>query len=239
MAKRVQCRFAAPSGLGLAVAAVAPLLFGGCAALDHTTGYVRAARTDLGVRPRVDARPRTIVQEGSGRDARFVLALSDRPPTPKTLSTGGAASASDSTRSAPALAAASRSPAHAGGHTAARLARFVEPVRVRELVGSIYFGVGDSRIAPPAMATIVNALRRTGRDDQLVLTAYTDPRGTAAGNRNLADARAAAVAGALERRGVEPARVIVLSRPQCCAAGPITEQRLVEYRRVDIEVLKS
>ena len=237
MAERVQRRFAAPGGLGLAVAAVAPLLFGGCAALDHSSGNVRAARTDLGVRPRLDTRPRTIVQEGSGRDARFVLVLSDRPPTPKTLSTGPAASASDSIRSAPATA--SRSPSQVGGHIATRLARFVEPVRVRERVGSIYFGVGESRLAPSAMATIVEALRRAARNDQLVLTAYTDPRGTPAGNRQLADARAAAVARALEGRGVEPARVIVLSRPQCCAAGPIVERRLVEYRRVDIEVLKS
>jgi outer membrane protein OmpA-like peptidoglycan-associated protein len=237
MAKRMQRRFAARRRLGLAVAAVAPLLFGGCAALDHTAGNVRAARTDLGVRPRVDARPRTIVQEGSGRDARFVLALGDRPLTPKTLSTGPAASASHSNSSAPA--AASRLASQGGGYTAARLARFVEPVRVRERVGSIYFEVGESRLAPPAMTTIADALRRSGRDDQLVLTAYTDPRGTAAGNRQLADARAAAVASALERRGVEPARVIVLSRPQCCAAGSIAERRFVEYRRVDIEVLKS
>jgi outer membrane protein OmpA-like peptidoglycan-associated protein len=237
MAERMQRWCAARGRLGLAVAAVAPLLFGGCAALDHTAGNVRAARTDLGVRPRVDARPRTIVQEGSGRDARFVLALGDRPPTPKTLSTGLAAPASHSSSSAPA--AASRSASRAGGYAAPRLARFVEPVRVRELVGSVYFGVGESQLAPPAMATIGNALRRTGRADQLVLTAYTDPRGTPAGNRQLAGARAAAVASALERRGVEPARVIVLSRPQCCAAGSIPERRFVEYRRVDIEVLKS
>jgi outer membrane protein OmpA-like peptidoglycan-associated protein len=237
MAERMQRRFTARGGLGLAVAAVAPLLLDGCAALDRTAGSVRAARTDLGVRPRVDARPRTIVQEGSGRDARFVLALGDWPPTPKTLSTGPAAPASRSISAAPAEAPHSAS--QVGGNAAARLVRFVEPVRVRELVGSIYFGVGETRLAPPAIATIAGALQRTRRDDQLVLTAYTDPRGTPAGNRQLADARAAAVASALERRGVEPGRVIVLSRPQCCVAGPTPERRLVEYRRVDIEVLKS
>jgi len=240
MAERVQRRFAAPGGLGLAVATVAPLLLSaGCAALDYSASNVRAARADLGAGPWLDARPRTIVQEGSGRDARFVLVLGDRPPTPKTLSGGLAASASHSTRSAPPLAAATRSASQVGGHTAARVARFVDPVRVRELVGSIYFGVGESRLAPPAIPTIVEALRRTGRDDQLVLTAYTDPRGTPAGNRQLADARAAAVASALEWRGVEPTRVIVLSRPQCCTSGSTPERRFVEYRRVDIEVLKS
>jgi outer membrane protein OmpA-like peptidoglycan-associated protein len=239
MAERMQHRPGAPSGLRLAASAVAPLLFSGCAALDHSAGNVRAARADLGARPQLDARPRTIVQEGSGRDTRFVLVSGDRPPTPKTLASALAAMASHSTSSPPALSAVSRPPSQAGGRTAARATRFVEPVRVRERVGSIYFGVGESRLTPPAMATIVDALRRAGRDDQLVLTAYTDPRGTAAGNRQLADARASAVAGALERRGVEPGRVIVLSRPQCCAAGPTPEPRLVEYRRVDIEVLKS
>jgi len=237
MAERVDRQVASPSGLGLAVAAAAPLLLGGCAALDHSFGDVRAARTDLGARPWMDARPRTIVQEGSGRDARFVLALGDRPPTPKTLSTGIAASAPHATGAAPA--AMSHAASRVGRQTGSRLARYVEPVRVRELVGSVYFGVGESRLPPPAISTIVEALRRAGRGDQLVLTAYTDPRGTPAANRQLADARAAAVASALERRGVEPARVIVLSRPQCCAAGSTPERRLVEYRRVDIEVLRS
>ncbi len=237
MAERVDRQVAAPSGLGLAVAAAAPLLLGGCAALDHSSGDVRAARTDLGARPWIDARPRTIVQEGSGRDARFVLALGDRPPTPKTLSTRVAASAPHATGSAPAPI--SHSASRVGRQTGSRLARYVEPVRVRELVGSVYFGVGESRLPLPAMATILDALRRAGRDDQLVLTAYTDPRGTPAGNRQLADARAAAVASALERRGVDPGRVIVLSRPQCCVPSAAPERRLVEYRRVDIEVLKS
>jgi outer membrane protein OmpA-like peptidoglycan-associated protein len=239
MTERAQRRLTAPGGFGLALAAVAPLLSVGCAALDHTASNVRAARTDLGVRPWVDARPRTIVQEGSGRDARFVLALGDRPPTPKTLSTGLAASASRSTSSAAPLAAGPRPLLRERGHAAARPARFVAPVRVRELVGSVHFGVGESRLAPSAMPTIVGALRRTGRRDQVVLTAYTDPRGTRTGNRQLADARAAAVASALERRGLEPARLIVLSRPQCCASGSTPERRLVEYRRVDIEVLRS
>jgi outer membrane protein OmpA-like peptidoglycan-associated protein len=237
MAERAQRRFDGSAGFAVLVAAVPPLLFGGCAALDHSPNNVRAARTDLGVRPWLDARPRTIVQEGSGRDARFVLALGDRPPTPKTLSTGIAASASHSIGSAPA--AASRSPSQAGGHPFARLARFVEPVRVRERVGSIYFGVGESRIAPSAIPTIVEALRQTRRDDRLVLTAYTDSLGSPAANRQLAQARAAAVASALERRGVEPARVVVHSRPQCCASGSTSERRLAQYRRVDIEILRS
>jgi outer membrane protein OmpA-like peptidoglycan-associated protein len=185
----------------------------------------------------MDARPRTIVQEGSGRDARFVLTLGDRPPTPKTLSTGIAASAPHAPGAAPA--ALSHAASRVGRQTGSRLARYVEPVRVRELVGSVYFGVGESRLPPPAISTIVEALRRAGRGDQLVLTAYTDPRGTPAGNRQLANARAAAVASALEQRGVDPGRVIVLRRPQCCAPGPTPERRLVEYRRVDIEVLKS
>ncbi|HUK63977.1 MAG TPA: hypothetical protein VLV15_11605, partial [Dongiaceae bacterium] len=183
MAERRPPRWAAPGGLGLAVAAVAPLLSTGCAGLDQPTSNIRAARVDLGARPHLDARPRTIVQEGAGRDTRFVLALGDPPPTPKTLSTGLTVPAAHATHSAPV--AASRSPSPPSGVTPARVVRFVEPVRVRALVGSIYFEVGESRLAPTALATIVNALRRTGRDDRLVLTAYTDPRGTAAGNRQL------------------------------------------------------
>jgi len=104
-------------------------------------------------------------------------------------------------------------------------------------VGAVYFGLAGTRLNPEATPTVAAAAGRAGRGDRLILTAYTDPWGTLAENRRLAAQRANAVADALTARGIDPAQVIVISRPQCCARRPLPERDAAGYRRVDIEIL--
>jgi outer membrane protein OmpA-like peptidoglycan-associated protein len=104
-------------------------------------------------------------------------------------------------------------------------------------VGTVYFTSAGIQVSAAALRTVAAAIARTGRTDRLVLTAYTDPYGSAELNRRLAALRAKSVAAVLTARGVEAAQVIVLSRPQCCATQPLPEREAAPYRRVDIEIL--
>ena len=63
------------------------------------------------------------------------------------------------------------------------------------------------------------------------------PRGSLELKRRLPDLRAESFMGALAARGVDPAQVTVLSRPQCGVAQPLPEREAAPYRRVDIEIL--
>jgi outer membrane protein OmpA-like peptidoglycan-associated protein len=104
-------------------------------------------------------------------------------------------------------------------------------------VGAVYFAAAGSRVSAAALPTVAAAVARAGRADRFVLTSYTDPYGPPEFNRQLADRRAESVATALTARGVEPAQLIVRSRPQCCATQPLSEREAAPYRRVDIEIL--
>ena len=104
-------------------------------------------------------------------------------------------------------------------------------------MGSVYFASAASQVSAAALPTVAAAVARAGRADRFVLTAYTDPYGSPELNRRLAELRAESVAAALAVRGVDPARVVVLRRPQCCAVQPLPERDAAPYRRVDIEIL--
>ena len=103
----------------------------------------------------------------------------------------------------------------------------------------MYFAVAETRLRESALPTVAAAARRTGRSDRLVLTAYTDPRGTLRENARLAESRADSVTSALVNQGIDPAQVIVMSRPQCCVAATEREREYASYRRVDIEILTT
>jgi outer membrane protein OmpA-like peptidoglycan-associated protein len=110
-------------------------------------------------------------------------------------------------------------------------------MRVREPVGTVYFTFAGAQVSAAALLTVAAAVARAGRADRFVLTAYTDPYGSVELNRRLAALRAESVTAALAVRGVDPAQVVVLSRPQCCAVQPLPERDAALYRRVDIEIL--
>ena len=175
-----------------------------------------------------------IAQQRIGTDSTFLLVATELRPTPKTLAAGGD----------PLAPRAMAVPASVASSASAR-GLAVEPTRaphavqtrVREPVGSVYFAPAGARVSPAALPTVATAVARTGRADRLVLTAYTDPYGSLELNRRLADLRAESVTAALAARGVDPAQVIVLSRPQCCATQPLPDYSAAPYRRVDIEIL--
>lgn len=179
------------------------------------------------------AQARAIVQENGGDHARFVLVAKETAPTPKTLATSShtASSSSESLRSGPAATPNHDSPADRR--------RVAKRTHVRQPAGSVYFAVAETRLRESALPTLAAAARRTGRSDRLVLTAYTDPLGSLRENARLAESRADSVASALVNQGIDPAQVIVLSRPQCCVAATEREREYASYRRVDIEILTT
>ena len=176
---------------------------------------------------------RAIVQEGYADHARFVLLGKEAAPTPKTLATPGHSSSSSSGTFPPAQAATPNQDSSADRR------RVASRARIRQPAGSVYFAVAETRLRESALPTVAAAARRTGRSDRLVLTAYTDPRGSLRENARLAESRADSVTSALVNQGIDPAQVIVLSRPQCCVAATEREREYASYRRVDIEILTT
>jgi len=208
--------FRARSHASRAVLAAGVALLTGCAFLQ--AGSLVASRQAAPAAAHETASTRTwrIVQRRIGGETAFLLAASEPAPTPKT----GAAKVH-----ATPTAAAPDSP------------RPITNARVREPAGAVYFALAGTRLDQAALPTVAAAAARAGRADRVVLTAYTDPSGTLAENRRLAGQRADAVTDALAARGIEPAQVIVISRPQCCAPRPLPERDAAAYRRVDIEIL--
>jgi outer membrane protein OmpA-like peptidoglycan-associated protein len=172
---------------------------------------------------------RRIAQQRVGGEPTFLLVAHEIPPTRKTLAPVVASEAVVPQAVVP-LASNGRAndPSPAAG---------IAPTRVRKPVGSVYFAFAASRLSDAASRTVAAAAAAAARADRLVLTAYTDPYGALELNRRLAELRAGSVAAALEVRGVDPAQVIVLSRPQCCARHSLPERDAAPYRRVDIEIL--
>ena len=219
------------------IAASVAVLLVGCAS-PHTSSsgtFSRAVEEPAALTDRSASRPGAwrIAQQRTGGDPTFRLVAIEPPPTPKTVAASGSPIASR------AIAAPE------GAAPSASAERLIEPpraprgvqTRVREPVGAVYFPSAGSQVSRSALPTVAAALARAGRADRFVLTAYTDPHGPLDLNRRLADLRAESVATALTARGVEPAQLIVLSRPQCCATQPLPERDAAPYRRVDIEVL--
>ena len=174
-----------------------------------------------------------ITQQRVGGDRAFRLVAHELPPTPKTLAPGDGPIAPNATAIPRSAAPVTSSDRTNESSPMPRTAR----ARMREPAGSVYFATAASRLSAAASPTVAAAAARAGRADRLVLTAYTDPYGPLELNRRLAELRAESVTAALAARGVDPAQVIVLSRPQCCATQPLPEQSAAPYRRVDIEIL--
>lgn len=162
----------------------------------------------------------------------FRVVANEPPPTPKTLASG--APIARSAIAAPETATPGPSASLVGASGAPRAAT---RTRVREPVGTVYFGPAGAHVSTVELRTVAAAVARITQADRLVLTAYTDPHGSLELNQRLAGLRADSVAAALVARGVDPAHVIVLSRPQCCASRPLPEHDAALYRRVEIERL--
>ena len=170
-----------------------------------------------------------ITQQKIGGEPTFLIVGEESPPTRKTLAASDSLIEPVLQTIAPATLSDRTTEASPVPRTA--------PARLRKPVGSVYFAVAVSRLSAAASPIVAAAAASAGRADRLVLTAYTDPYGSPELNRRLADLRAESVTAALGARGVDPAQVIVLSRPQCCARQPLPERDAAPYRRVDIEIL--
>lgn len=170
-----------------------------------------------------------ITQMRTEDGAAFRVVANEPPPTPKTLASGGAPISPTAT--------AAPGPSASRVEGPARPPRATRHARVRTPVGTVHFAPGAARVHAGELPIVAVAAARAGRADRLVLTVHTDAQGSLAENRRLAALRAESVATALVARGVDPAQLIVLSRPRCCAVGPLPERDAAPDRRVDIEIL--
>jgi outer membrane protein OmpA-like peptidoglycan-associated protein len=170
-----------------------------------------------------------ITQQKIGGEPTFLIVAEESPPTRKTLAASDSLIEPVLQEIAPVTLSDRTTEASPVPRTA--------PARLRKPVGSVYFAVAVSRLSAAASPIVAAAAASAARTDRLVLTAYTDPHGSLELNRRIADLRAESVTAALGARGVDPAQVIVLSRPQCCARQPLPERDAAPYRRVDIEIL--
>lgn len=170
-----------------------------------------------------------IAQVRTGGGTAFRVVASEPLPTPKTLASVGA----------PVVPTAVPAP----GPSASRMeapARAPHPARharVRAPVGTVHFAPGGIRVNEGELRAVAAAVARIGPADRVVLTARTDAHGSLEQNRRLAVLRGESVAAALAARGIDPAQVIVLSRPRCCASRSLPEPDAAPHRRVDIEIL--
>ena len=217
--------------LRVALIACAGGLLGGCASRTPTPAPVQAVQRTPPPAGLAATRTgaRRITQQRIGGEPTFLVVAEESPPTRKTLAASDSLIAPVLQSVAPVALSDRATEGSRIPHTA--------PARLRKPVGSVYFAAAVSRLSAAASPIVAAAAASAGRADRLVLTAYTDPYGSPELNRRLADLRAESVTAALGARGVDPAQVIVLSRPQCCARQPLAERDAAPYRRVDIEIL--
>ncbi len=101
-----------------------------------------------------------------------------------------------------------------------------------ELLGNVFFGLGQSQLSTEAQAEVAEIAREAKGATQLVLAGFHDPSGNAAQNAELAKNRALAVRTGLIEGGVRPSRIL-LRRPESTTGDGSAE----EARRVDVRLL--
>lgn len=104
-----------------------------------------------------------------------------------------------------------------------------------DLVGVLYFGVGEATLPADAAAEIekVRAALAAAPKLKVVLSGFHDASGDAAQNATLARRRAQAAREALKAAGVDPARIQLRKPEQTLADGSPQEARRVEMRLVE------
>ena len=131
-------------------------------------------------------------------------------------------------------AAAVAAPAPTAAATAPADALIDGPV-TGDLVGTLFFAVGQAALPADAAASIDTALKALADapTKKLVLSGFHDTSGDPAKNAELAKQRAFAVRDALKAAGADAARVGLRKPESTTGDGSAQEARRVEIRLVD------
>jgi peptidoglycan-associated lipoprotein len=112
---------------------------------------------------------------------------------------------------------------------------------IRGLMESVYFDFDRSAVDPKQKSKVENAVKwlKDNADKRMLLEGHCDWRGTAEYNLGLGDRRAAAVKTYLERLGIDPKRLEILSKGSTDAKQQGGAADWAKDRRVDFVVLKK
>ncbi|EWS53030.1 MULTISPECIES: OmpA family protein [Methylibium] len=112
---------------------------------------------------------------------------------------------------------------------------FVDGPLEGEVVGTVYFAVGQAVLPDGALVALDKAIQavKDAPQQRVVLSGFHDASGAAALNAELAKARAKAVRAALVAEGVDAARIALRKPDVTLGDGAAPEARRVEIRLVE------
>ena len=112
---------------------------------------------------------------------------------------------------------------------------FVDGPLEGDVVGTVYFAVGQSRLPDGALVALDKAIQAVKDEPQrhVVLSGFHDASGAAALNAELAKARAKTVRAALVAEGIDAARITLRKPDVTLGDGEAPEARRVEIRLVN------
>jgi outer membrane protein OmpA-like peptidoglycan-associated protein len=139
---------------------------------------------------------------------------------------------SKAAKAAPAVAAAAP---QAAASEAAAAETLVDAPLSGELLGKLFFAVGQAALPADAAAQIEAAAKALAAAPakKIVLSGFHDASGDPVKNAELAKLRAFAVRDALKAAGADAARVLLRKPESTTADGSAEEARRVELRLVD------
>jgi outer membrane protein OmpA-like peptidoglycan-associated protein len=144
---------------------------------------------------------------------------------------------SKAAKAAPAVAAAAPQAAasEAAAPAAAAAEALVDAPLSGELLGKLFFAVGQAALPADAAAQIEAAAKALAAAPakKIVLSGFHDASGDPVKNAELAKLRAFAVRDALKAAGADAARVLLRKPESTTADGSAEEARRVELRLVD------
>lgn len=128
-----------------------------------------------------------------------------------------------------------KAPAAPTAQVAADGLSFIDAPLEGDLVGTVYFALGQSTLPEGAQPMLDKAVLAVQDAPQrrIVLSGFHDASGTAGVNAEIAKARAAVVREALSAEGVSAARIALRKPDVTLGDGTAPEARRVEIRLVD------
>jgi outer membrane protein OmpA-like peptidoglycan-associated protein len=109
---------------------------------------------------------------------------------------------------------------------------FVDAPLSRQIVGVVYFAVGQATLPPESAAVIAAIKQAAGAAEarKIVLSGFHDATGDPAKNAELAKNRAKTMRAALQAEGIAPARIVLRKPESTMGDGSNQEARRVEVR---------
>ena len=132
-------------------------------------------------------------------------------------------------------AAAGGGSVQAGATAGAEALTFVDGPLEGDVVGTVYFAVGQSVLPDGALVALDKAIQAVKDEPKrrVVLSGFHDASGDPAKNAELAKQRAKAVRDALTAAGIDSGRIALRKPESTTGDGPAEQARRVEVRLVD------